>query len=281
MSERKKLLWPSVWTILAVTGTYGAFAYMDANYGEATSPVALQLGRPETSDSRLLTPTVIRDGIKAAWQDIDKLTIGIIGFSAIIHVLRRAGLLSVVNLVHVSGYHRYTAFTYPFINKNWLHLGVTSLALCWILPGVVRHFDGDLWHTAAFLGGVSLTTAYLQHVVIRFACPNRILIERGAVHLCETIFGAYCVAYPNEKMWTPAGIVLRLDSADWGLLWFALMLYSFMRAPGAVKILGVLYGPVRFGLGAAYVHFDGKNKVWKPLVGCFSTRDTTELFSGQ
>ena len=280
-SERKKLLRPGIWTVLAVIGTYSVFAYIDANYGEATSPVALQPGRPETSDSWFLTPTVIRDGIKAAWQDLDKLTIGIIGFSAVVHVLRRVGLLSLVNLVHVTSYHRYTAFTYPFINKNWPQLGLTSLVLCWILPGVVRHFDGDLWHTAAFLEGVSLTTAYLQHVVLGFTFPTRILVNRGAAYMCQAIFGAYCVAYSNEKMWTPAGIVLRLDSANWGLLWFGAMLYWYMRAAGAVKILGLLYGPMQFGLGAAYVHFDGKNKVWNPLVGYFSTRDTTALFSGQ
>ena len=128
-SERKKLLWPGIWTVLAVTGTYGVFAYMDANYDETTSPVALQPGRPETSDSWLLTLTVIRDGIKSAWQDLDKLTIGIIGFSAVIHVLRRSDLFSLANLVHVTSHHRYMAFTYPFIYKNWVHLRLISLTL--------------------------------------------------------------------------------------------------------------------------------------------------------
>jgi len=122
---------------------------------------------------------------------------------------------------------------------------------------------------------------YLQHVVFGFTLPGRIRVNRGAEYLCVAIFGAYCVAYADEKMWTPASFVLRLDSAGWGLLCVATMLFWHMRAAGAAKMLSLVHGPVQFGHGTAYIHFDGKNKVWKPLVGHFSTRDTTALFSGQ
>lgn len=279
--NRQRLLWPGIWTILAVAGTYGVFAYMDANYGDATSRVTLQPDRLETSDSWLFTPTVIRDGIKAGWQDLGKLTVGIIGLSAAIHVLRRSDLFSLVKLVHIAGQHRYTAFTHPFIYKNWVHLGRTSLILCWVLPGVVRHFDGDLWHTAAFLVSVPLIMVYLQHFVFRFTTLNGIPTHLGAAPLCLAIFGAYCVAYADEKMWTPAGIVLRLESEYWGLLYIAAILLLNWNVTGGSKALNILFGPGYFGLGAAYVYFNGEDNVWKPLVERFSARNTAALSSGQ
>ncbi|CAE7013888.1 hypothetical protein P3342_003849 [Pyrenophora teres f. teres] len=271
MRERVKLLWPGIWTISAVVATYGVFAYMDANYGGATSPVTLQSDRPETSDSWFLTPSAIRDGIKTAWQDPDKLTVGIIGFSAAILALRRSGLFSLVHLVHVTGRHKYTAFTHPFIYKDWVHLGGTSFLLACLLPGLVRHFDGDLYHTAAFLVSVSLVMPYLHHFVYRTIPTYSIPVARGAAYVCVAIFGASCAAHVHEKMWVPVGVVLRLPGEAWGLLYVVLWSLLTMKSERGPRALALVYGLGHFGLGAAYVHFDGKNKVWKPLVERFST----------
>ncbi|KAI2482077.1 hypothetical protein Ptr902_06458 [Pyrenophora tritici-repentis] len=242
---------------------------MYINYGDAISSAALQPSRAENSDSSLLTPTVIRDGIKIAWQDLDKLTIGIIGFSTVIHALRRSGLFSQANFVHIVGRYRYTIFTHPFIYKNWVHLGGTSLILAWFLPGVVRHFDGDVYHTAAFLASVPVVISYLHRFIFRFIPMPYFPVNRGAMYICVAAFGAYSVAYAHEKIWTPAGVVVRLPSKVWasiGIVSFLLFLMIARRADRGVRALILVSGLGHFGLGAAYVHFDGKNKVWKPLV---------------
>ncbi|KAI1520051.1 hypothetical protein L13192_02312 [Pyrenophora tritici-repentis] len=267
--ERAKLVWPGIWSIATVVATYGVFAYMYINYGDAISSAALQPSRAENSDSWLLTPTVIRDGIKIAWQDLDKLTIGIIGFSTVIHALRRSGLFSQANFVHIVGRYRYTIFTHPFIYKNWVHLGGTSLILAWFLPGVVRHFDGDVYHTAAFLASVPVVISYLHRFIFRFIPMPYFPVNRGAMYICVAAFGAYSVAYAHEKIWTPAGVVVRLPSKVWasiGIVSFLLFLMIARRADRGVRALILVSGLGHFGLGAAYVHFDGKNKVWKPLV---------------
>jgi membrane associated rhomboid family serine protease len=246
LKQRRKIFWPGIWTIFAVTGTYSAFAYLDTKYGSDDMTDVLE----EPDSARLpqtwfLTPTVVKEGFKAGWHDLNKLTIGIVTAFVLINFTRRSPIQFWERLIHITGEKRYTAFTYPFVHSSWGHLAQNAFGLCWFVPGVVRYFDGDLFHTAAFFVSVPLITSYLQHFAFRISPPNGIPLNMGASGAVAAIFGAFCMIYPHEKVWWPSGVVLRLDSQYWaGLfaLWqVVLMSTAAVTAPGNLTAAMVSY----------------------------------------
>jgi membrane associated rhomboid family serine protease len=235
VKQRRKILWPGIWTVFAVTGTYGAFAYLDTRYG--SDDVTGVLEEPDSArlpQSWFLTPTVVKEGLKAGWNDQNKLTIGIVTACVAIHLTRRSPLPFWEKLIHITGERRYTAFTYPFVHSSWGHLAQNAFGLCWFVPGVVRYFDGDLFHTAAFFVSVPLITSYLQHFAFRISPVNGIPLNMGASGAVAAIFGAFCMIYPDEKVWWPSGLILRLDSKYWAGLfafWQVTLISAVALAP--------------------------------------------------
>jgi len=112
LHNRTKLLWPGIWTLSALTGTYGAFAYLSATHSDATEAATTEL--PEQTrlpQTWYLTPEVIREGVKAGWKELDKLTIGIVIATVAIHFMKKSPLPFWEKLVHITGEKKYTAFT--------------------------------------------------------------------------------------------------------------------------------------------------------------------------
>lgn len=225
---RKKLLWPGIWTLLALAGTYGTLAYLDVKTGVPSSDGSHLPDRAQLPQTWYLTPTVILDGTKALWNELDNLTVGIVVATFAIHLLKRSPLPIWEKLIHITGEAKWTAFTYPLVNSSWAHAAQNMGALVWFLPGVVHYFDGDLFHTAAFLISVPLITSYLTHWVYRFNLASGLVMNLGASGAISAAFGVYSVAYANEKMWTPAGLVVRLDAMHWAILFAASQAYGAM-----------------------------------------------------
>jgi len=231
VKNRRKVLGPGVWTIFAVAGTFGVFAFLDAKFGSQPSDDPTPFERAQIPQTWYMTPTVVMEGVKAGWAELDKLTIGIAVLCVAMHFLRKSPLPIWERLIHITGEKRYTAFTYPLIHSNWAHLGNNFFGLCWFLPGVVHYFDNDKFHAATFLITIPLITTFLQHFVFRWTTVRGIPLNMGASGAIAAALGAFCMAYPDEKVWTPNFVVFRLDAKYCGVLYVAWQLASEIKAP--------------------------------------------------
>jgi len=230
--NRTKLLWPGIWTFFAITGTYGAFAYLDARYnGDASPGTTLLAERTELPQTWYLTPEVIKKGVKAGWNELDKLTIGIVVASIAVHLMKKSPLPFWEKLIHITGEKKYTAFTYPFVHSKWSHVAQNMFLLCWFLPGVVRYLDGDTFQAAALLVTVPLITTYLERFAYRWGLASALIMNMGSSGSIAAVCGAFCMAYPNEKVWLPSFVILRLDAIYWGALFVFWQFTSMMKTP--------------------------------------------------
>jgi membrane associated rhomboid family serine protease len=231
VKNRSKLLWPGIWTIFAVAGTYGTLAFLDAKFSTPQIANATVHERATIPQTWYLTPGVIKEGVIAGWHELDKLTIGIVVASIGFHLLKKSPLPIWEKMVHITGEKKYTALLYPYVHGSWLHLGMNMLGLCWFLPGVVHHFDNDLFHSAALFTTVPLITSYLQHFAFRFTNIPGVPLNIGSSGAIAAIIGAFCMLYPDEKVWTPNFLVFRLDAKYVGSVFAAWQIASMVNAP--------------------------------------------------
>ncbi|KAJ8108838.1 hypothetical protein OPT61_g7891 [Boeremia exigua] len=278
---RRKILWPGIWTLFALAGTYGTFAYFDVRAGVPSSDGSHLPERAQIPQTWYLTPTVILKGVQAGWNELDGLTIGIFVATFAIHLLKRSPLPIWERLIHVTGEAKWTAFTYPLVNSSWKHAAQNMVALVWFLPGVVYYFDGDLFHTSAFLVSVPLITSYVTHFAYRFNFTSGLVLNLGASGSIAAALGVYSVVYANEKVWFPPGLVLRIDAMYWALLFAASQAFSMTKTPQGGNRPAFLVHLASMGLGAAYAYFDMKHHLWIPLVSEISSTQNTDAKSGQ
>jgi membrane associated rhomboid family serine protease len=232
VANRRKLFWPGVWTCFALAGTYGTFAYLDVKFsGGAASYETRPLERIQIPQSWFLTPTVIKEGVIAAWKELDKLTIGIIITTIAVHLMKKSPLPFWERLIHITGEKKYTAFTYPLVHADWGHLASNMLVIIWFLPGVVNYLGDDYFQAAALLLSVPLITSYMQHFFFRFGPLTDIPLNLGSSGVLAAVIGAFCVVYPTEKVWFPGGLVLRLDAKYWSMAWILLQLAFMVKTP--------------------------------------------------
>lgn len=229
LANQGKIFWPGIWTFFALTGTVGALAFISAITGSSSNTGEPSEGT-QLPQTWYLTPTVIMEGFKAGWRELDYLTIGIVVTTIGFHLLKKAPIRFWEHLLHITGEKKYTAFTYPYVHADWEHVFQNMAMLCWFLPGVVHYLDGDLPQAAALFVGVPLITSYLQHFTFRWGWISGIPVNLGASGSISAIFGAFCMLYPDEKVWTPAFAIVRLDAKYWGLL-FAFWQISALAKP--------------------------------------------------
>jgi membrane associated rhomboid family serine protease len=229
---RRKILWPGIWTVFALAGTWVTLAYLDARSMNGSQPTEAQpFERAEIPQTWFLTPSVVKEGIKAGWNELDKLTIGIVVASIGIHLLKRSPLPIWERLIHITGEKKYTAFTFPFVHSNWGHLAQNALGIVWFLPAVVHYLDNDLYQTAALFFSVPLFTSYLQHFAFRWGTVTGLPLNMGSSGAGAAIIGAFCAAYPDEKVWVPNFLIFRLDAKYCAALFAVMQLALMIRAP--------------------------------------------------
>lgn len=230
VKNRRKVLWPGIWTLFAVTGTCGTLAYLDARSSASNPSADNQIpDRIKIPQPWYLTPDVIKEGIKAGWQEVDKLTIGIVVASIAIHFLKKSPLPIWENLSHITGERKWTALTYPYVHSTWLHLAQNMWGVCWFLPGVVHAFDGDLFHAAALFTTVPLITSYLTHFVFRWGNMPGLPFNMGSSGAIAALIGVFCVTYPDEKIWVLESGVFRIDAKYYAALFAAMQLAGLLR----------------------------------------------------
>lgn len=232
VAKRRKILWPGVWTFFALAGTCGAFAYLDARFGGgASSGETRPSERIQIPQSWFLTPSVVKEGVIAGWDELDNLTLGIVVAIIGVHLMKKSPLPFWEKLIHITGEKRYTAFTYPFTHASWSHLVVNSAALCWFLPGVVYYLDHNYFQAAALLLSFPLITSYMLHFSFRFAHIPAIPLNMGLSGVSTAAMGAFCTVYPDEKVWFPYILIGRLDAKYMGSLFMLLQLAMMLNTP--------------------------------------------------
>lgn len=213
IQNRKRLLWPGIWTVLALAGTWGVLAYLDARLTGFDLSGASSLGeRISIPQTWVLWPSVAWEGIKAGWKEVDNLSLGLMVAMVGFHLLRGSPLPIWEKMIHITGEKMYTTFTYPLVHINWQHVLTNMYVISWFLPGVVHYFGGDTFQAAALFFSVPLITSYGTHYVFRFVNVSGIPLNMGSSGVASALFGAFCVAYPDEKVWLPTFTIFRLDA---------------------------------------------------------------------
>jgi membrane associated rhomboid family serine protease len=189
-----------------------------------------------------LTPQIVREGIETGFEQFDPLTQRIVTMMVLIYSFRRYSSPILKKLTRSTGsvLSNSAAFMVDrhvhiwanvLLHRSWGHVLLNAFALSWFLPGVVSYFDGDMYHTTAFLMSVPFLTSYAQHIAFRYSPIRGILLSAGADGLVAAAMGVYCTAYSEEKLWLPPFLILRLDAKYWAGLFALQQLYSMAKTP--------------------------------------------------
>lgn len=154
-SSRDESFFGLEWTFFALTDTLSTLAYFSARFPQHTDQSSSHAELPK---DWWLTLTIVREGLKAGWNGLDKLTIGIVVTTVLVHYLKRTPLPTWENLIHITNKKKYTAFTYSFVHVDWGHVCTNVFFLARFLPDLKRYFDGDTFRAAAFWASLALIT---------------------------------------------------------------------------------------------------------------------------
>ncbi|KAK7908730.1 hypothetical protein PG985_016033 [Apiospora marii] len=189
-------------------------------------------------------------------------------------ILANAGIYAVNNLVpstwlyfaHIAAEGRnYTLFTSMFGHAGLLHLGFNMYALTQFAPHVQqsRIFQGSNSHFGAFYLGSGLAASLGHH--LSTVWPNRLgrlSAGLGASGAIMAILAAFAMSEPDAQiglMFVPGS--LPAEQALLGLTLFELygLFVGIRWLP-----LGHAAHLTGLAVGAAYVHFDGRKRLWVP-----------------
>ena len=255
---RIPLLWPSVWSLLAVAGIYGTLAYLDVKAGIPSSDGSQLPERTTLSRSWYLTPTVVSEGIKATWNELDGITIGIILANTAMCLPPIRKLLGRSGLPGLRPF-QLAQHSWSYGAKQAVKEG---LLLVLFLPGVVHYFDGDLFHIAAFVISVPLITSNLSKFAVRFNFIPDVSMTLGPHYSNYAIFGVYCVAYATERMWAPHTLIFRLEPSS--LLQALVFWYGYFLTRGSALARHASF--VSIGLPALIEHMlTASRRFWSVL----------------
>jgi membrane associated rhomboid family serine protease len=195
-TQRKRLLRPGLFSVFAIASIWVGCAYLDTRI-----EVQDDLAPRTVSESRWLTPTVIKEQVIAGWKELDKMTITLILSYVSIHMTRRLPSRFWQNLSHIAGERNWTLLTYPFVHSSWGAVLSSATILTWFLPTVVRDFGGDYFHIGALYLSIPVLTGFLTH--LQFRGPRAtagIPIEMGPSGALAAIMSAFAIAHPQEKI---------------------------------------------------------------------------------
>ena len=160
----------------------------------------------------------------------------------------------------------YTLLTSCFGHVGMFHLGFNMYALYnFGLPTATsKTFENSSSHLAAFYLSAGVLSSLAHHLSSAWPQPKlRTIPGKGASGAIFALVGAFAMQYPDAKigvLFLPFTYIAAQQ---------ALALLAAFEAYGlfvGFKTLPFAHGAHLAGIaiGAAYVHFDGKNLVWKP-----------------
>ncbi|KAI1662720.1 hypothetical protein F4813DRAFT_384301 [Daldinia decipiens] len=206
----------------------------------------------------------------AGHTDAEKL---ILGFSALnISLLGASSLVPgafIQYLAHTPCFSpNYTHLTSMFGHTGPLHAGINTLALLQMGPEVARTsvFEGNGSHFAAFYLSTGIFSSLGSHLgtvlPTRIYKFNRLVPGLGASGVLYGMLGAWATQYPDARL----GIMFIPGSYTVENFMTALVLFEVYGLFIGFPYIHLAHAAHLSGLavGAAYVYFDGKNRLWRP-----------------
>ncbi|KJR81995.1 rhomboid-like protein [Sporothrix schenckii 1099-18] len=212
----------------------------------------------------------------AAWSNLPeagKLMVGLVSTNVGVFGLERLLPGTSALFSHVPAASGTTAATANFtmLSSAFGHVGLAHLALnmygvVQFLPPVAasRTFASSGSHLAAFYLSAGVLASYAYHLAAVWPRPlDRVIPARGASGAVMAVVGAFGMSYPDKQL----GIVLIPGS---------LPASQFLLGVAAFETYGLFVGFKRLplahaahlaglALGVAYVYYDGRDRVWRPV----------------
>ncbi|KAF2129677.1 hypothetical protein P153DRAFT_291055 [Dothidotthia symphoricarpi CBS 119687] len=266
---------PAIWAIAVSGGIFIGLSYLEAKKQlKSKSPQPWLQSSPEWSTRKPAPPSLTELATK--WgQDLDpisRLTVGIIAANSVVHLASFVVPRYWDALWHQPTRNRnYTLLTSVFVHGGLTHLGVNMFGTHSFL-GPVGHsplFEGSAYHALSFFLSVGILSSFAQHWSTLIAPRKRPLPAvfircGGASGALFGLLGVFCWQYPTAQL----GILFlpfRIDAQQF--LPF-LMVFDFVGMTRGYAFANLGHAAHLSGacLGLAYSQFDGKNRIWNPLV---------------
>ncbi|KAF1836736.1 hypothetical protein BDW02DRAFT_492814 [Decorospora gaudefroyi] len=272
---------PAIWALLVSSGIYIGLAYLEAE--RELKPKSMFEGRfqaPQWSPPNRGPPTPT-EVVTGAWRSLDPIsqtTYGIIATNAAVHLSSFVVPRFWDTLWHLPARNvNYTQFTSMFVHSGALHIFANMYFLNnFMRPvGYSPLFEGSPYHILAFFLSTGVLSGFAQHWSTLISIQKRPIAEvlircGGASGALFGVLGVFCVQYPHAGL----GILFVPVHFEAQYVLPAIFLfdiigiirgYSFVNLGHAAHLAGGL-------LGVAYLQFDGKTNIWKPLVRFWKRR---------
>ncbi|KAI1380940.1 hypothetical protein F4677DRAFT_405185 [Hypoxylon crocopeplum] len=162
----------------------------------------------------------------------------------------------------------YTLLTSVFGHSGLLHLGVNTLMLLQLGPGVARSktFEGNGGHFAAFFLSAGILSSLGDQLATtlwtRTYWANRFAPAMGASGVIMAMLGVWATTNPNAEV----GIMFLPGSYSIQNVVAAMVLFEACGLFIGFPFFNIGHGAHLAGLavGSAYVYFDGKRYMWRP-----------------
>lgn len=207
----------------------------------------------------------------ASWSDLPeagKFMVGLVSTNIGVFALERLlpGTSALFSHVPAAPSANFTMLTSAFGHVGLAHLALNMYGVVQFLPPVAasRTFAGSGSHLAAFYLSAGVLASYAFHLASVWPRPlDRVIPARGASGAVMAVVGAFGMSYPDNQL----GIVLIPGS---------LPASQFLLGVAAFETYGLFVGFKRLPLahaahlaglamGAAYVYYDGRDRVWRPV----------------
>lgn len=205
-----KYLRPGLFVIAFSFGVFSLLAFLQAR--QEVKPKSSSLwGTDHIQRKRTTGPVEVITRALEEFDPVSKLTIGIIGVNAAVHLGSLIFPRAWATLVHIPQFtsavgrftdHGYTfrPVSYTLLTSNFAHWGMLhflfNMYACYnFVPkvGESRLFEGSAYHTLAFFLSSGVVSVYAQHLASR--SPGA-----GASGALFAIFGAFCMQYPDAQI---------------------------------------------------------------------------------
>ncbi|KAL1895451.1 hypothetical protein Sste5346_005257 [Sporothrix stenoceras] len=202
------------------------------------------------------------------FPEAGKLMAGLVSTNIAVFALERLlpGTSALFSHIPAASTTNLTMLTSAFGHVGLTHLALNMYGVVQFLPPVAasRTFAHSGSHLAAFYLSAGVLASYAFHLASVWPRPlDRVIPARGASGAVMAVVGAFGMSYPDNQL----GIVLIPGS---------LPASQFLLGVAAFETYGLFVGFKRLPLahaahlaglamGAAYVYWDGRDRVWRPV----------------
>ncbi|KAF2845457.1 hypothetical protein T440DRAFT_493382 [Plenodomus tracheiphilus IPT5] len=275
---RVRYLRPAIWALTVSGGIFTGLAYLEANKQIESQKRRGWLQVPQVQWSvprqKFPTPTEVATTWWKDLNEVSKLSAGLVGINAAVHVSSFVVPRFWYTLWHLPARNvNYTQFTSMFVHSGAMHIAFNMYALSNFMPiaGNTRLFEGNSYHLLSFYLSTGLISGFAQHLATlippsahRKAIPEIFIRCGGASGALFGILSVFCMQYPTAGL----GLIFLPFSMEAQYFLPVIMLFDFVGMVRGYSFINLGHAAHLSGaaMGIAYSHFDGKTNLWNPLV---------------